>query len=198
MSNFFKSTWFKCISCLLILLLFSGVSISILSNLLYVSPEERLARSITKIYGEEKKYEVILDEKVDCGDFGYIDKIFLVGNKSEKTYDYLFHAVGEHGFKDGSITYWIKVTADNGTLSIGKMIIESNKSQSFIGSVNESWHSNLYVDVAGAKYLTPWSDVAKNDSDFKHVPTTGATKSKTASCNAVNSVIYYISQGGLA
>ncbi len=198
MSKLFQNIWFKCITCLLLILLFSGASIAILSDVLYVSSDERIARSITKIYGEEKEYQIVLDEKVDCGDFGSIDKIFLVGDKNAESFDYLFHTVGEHGFKDGSITYWIKVASNNGTLSIGKMIIESNKSQSFIGSVNDTWHTNLYVEVVGSKYLTPWSDVAKKDPDFEHVPTTGATKSKTASCNAVNAVIYYISQGGLA
>lgn len=199
MAKFFKSIWFKCITCLLIILLFSGASIAILSDVLYVSDEERTKRSIVKIYGEEKEYSSLLDEKVECGDFGSIDKIFIVGNKESESFDYLFHAVGEHGFKDGSITYWIKVASNKGTLSIGKLVIESNKSQSFIGNINDAWHSNLYVEVVGSKYLTPWSKVAEqNSNEFTLIPTTGATNSKNASCNAVNSVIYYISQGGLA
>lgn len=199
MAKLFHSIWFKCISCLFVILLFSGASIAILSDLLYVSPEERISRSITKIYGEEKEYSIILDEEVECADFGYIDKIFIVGDKNDTEFDYLFHATGENGFKDGSITYWIRVASNNGVLSIGKMVIESNKSQSFISSINDSWHSNLYVDLQDAKYLTPWNKVAnKNPDEYELIPTTGATNSKNASCNAVNCVIYFISQGGLA
>ena len=54
--SFIKTTWFKCIACLLCIAVISGASLAILNNVLYVSPETRTARAISKIYGEEKLY----------------------------------------------------------------------------------------------------------------------------------------------
>jgi Na+-translocating ferredoxin:NAD+ oxidoreductase RnfG subunit len=202
MAKFFKSVWFKCITCLLVILLLSGASISILSNLLYVSPKERTDRSIAKIYGEVVDYTPFREKDINpnnqykCVDFGYIDTIYLVGDKNSDEFDYLFHVTGEHGFK-GHITYWVKLTSNKGVLSIGSMVIESNKGESFIGVLDSSWHSGLYVQVQGSKYLVP-EKFYDNQINFTPIPTTGATNSKRASCNAVNCIIYFVSQGELA
>jgi hypothetical protein len=63
----------------------SGCSISILSDVLYVSPEERTGRAVKKIYGEIENYETIYDVENDSlslkYDFGYIDKIYEVQKK---------------------------------------------------------------------------------------------------------------------
>lgn len=199
MSKIFKSDFFKCITVLLVLSVILCGTLAVLNDLLKVDPSERTARAIKKIYGEEKEFSTILeDEQVNCLDFGYIDKIYLVHGESQDNYDYLFHTTGIHGYKDGSITYWIKVTYNAGQFTIGNMVVESNKGQSFIGNLTSDWHASLYVDVNDSKYLTPWKNVADKNSDYTLIPTTGATNSKTASCNAVNSVIYFITQGGLA
>ena len=59
MKKFFSSIWFKCIATLLLIVLVSGGSISVLNNLLYVSPEERTGRAVKKIYGEVQAYNVL-------------------------------------------------------------------------------------------------------------------------------------------
>lgn len=194
MSNFFKSVWFKCISFLLILAVVIGGLLSVLNTVLYVTPGERTDRAIKKIYdGQLKSYETVIEGNVvECSDFGSIDKIYLVGGETENDYDYLFHATGIGGFQNGSITYWIKVTCKDGKLSVGNMLIESNKKQSFIGSLTSDWHSGLYVDIdEESNYFTTKKNVA-TDEGYSLIPTTGATNSKNASCNAVNCVIYYM------
>ncbi len=201
MKKFLSSLWFKCIATLLIIIVISGGLLSILSDLLYVSDVERTERAIASIYnGEIKKFtEIELptanpdEEFIDCANFGSIDKIYKIEGESANEFDLLFHTIGKQGFKNGSITYWIKLSSINGELSIGKMIIEKDVDQSFIGNLDETWHSAIYVNIdENSKYLTPYSKVAEKDQNYSLVPTTGATNSKRASCNAVNSVIYFI------
>ena len=195
MSKFFNSVWFKCISFLLILSIILSGLLAVLNTVLYVTPEEKTERAIKKMYdGTLKKYTTVLDgEEKTCLTFGSIDKIYKVAGDTEDCFDYLFHTTGVGGFQDGSITYWVKVSSNKGNLSIGNMIIESNKKQSFIGSLTSEWHSGLYVDINGdSKYVTPWSQVASKDDGYSLIPTTGATNSKNASCNVVNCIIYYL------
>jgi hypothetical protein len=171
-----------------------GGLLAVLNTVLYVSAEERTERAIKKIYGETKEYSVILDENVECGSYGYVDKIFLVKGESENKFDYLFHSTGKGGYKDGSITYWIKVQSLDGKLSVENMLIESNDKQSFIGSVTADWHAKLYGAIGSdSKMVTTWSSTAdKNPELYEHIPTTGATNSKNASCNAVNCIVFYL------
>ena len=193
MAKFFRSTFFKCAALLLCLMVAFGGLLALLNDLLYVSAEERTARAIKKVYGELKEYTVIMEgQEISCGEFGVIDKIYVVAGQDENTFDYLFHTTGKKGFQDGTITYWVKVKSNIGKLSIDNLLIESNKKQSFIGSLTSDWHQTLYVDIDGqSKYLTSKPDNLKENPELSLVPTTGATNSKNASCNAVNCVIYY-------
>ena len=75
MSKFFKSAWFKCTLVLLVIAVVSGSLISILSNVLYVSDEERTARAIKKIYGQEKEFNILMR---DCsGKEGFDGKQYM-------------------------------------------------------------------------------------------------------------------------
>ena len=51
MAKFFSSVWVKCTTFLLALTVILGGSLAILNDVLYVSPEERTARAVKKIYG---------------------------------------------------------------------------------------------------------------------------------------------------
>ncbi|MBQ8426713.1 MAG: hypothetical protein IJX16_03010 [Clostridia bacterium] len=190
MAKLFHSIWFKCISCLLIILLFSGASIAILSDLLYVSPEERTARAITKIYGEQKEFSVVLD--VDQGDnpienkYGKINKIYTIEG------DTLYQAVGYEGYKNGTITLWIQI---RGT-EITKIIMETFDKQTLMSKLGSSFYDKFLVDVTEAyengELFTPTDSGAVN-----YNPVSGATKSANAGCNAVNCVIDFIGKGGI-
>ena len=85
MSKFFKSDWFKCITVLLVLAVILGGTLAFLNDLLYVSPEERTARAIKKIYGVEvtlKDEDILLDvdngDKEESNDYGSIQKIYKI------------------------------------------------------------------------------------------------------------------------
>ena len=187
MQKLFKSTWFKCISLLLILSVVLGGTLALLNDVLYVSPEERTARAIKKIYGVEKEFSIILD--VDNGDnaieneYGKINKIYTVDE------DTLFQSVGYEGYKNGTITLWIKITNNE----INNIILESYDKQTLMSKIGASFYNEFYVDVTEAynkgEYFTP-----KNSSAINYNPVSGATKSANAGCNAVNCIIKYLGE----
>ena len=192
MKSFFKSDWFKCIAVLLALSIILGGALAILNDILFVSEEERTSRAIKKIYGEEKTFSVTLDEEdgFTC-EYGAIDKIYQVGE------DTLFRATGNNGYKNGTVTLWVKIVNDNGNKVIDKVILDGYDKQTLMSKFTKSYYEGFYTDVTNAitneQIFSPKTD----DGDLKN-PMSGATKSANAICNAVNCVIYYISQGGLA
>lgn len=191
MKKFFKSDWFKCIAVLLVLAVFLSGTLAILSDVLYVSPEERTGRAIKKIYGTDKQFETQLD--VDKGDkavvyenIGSINKIYTVES------DVLFQATGFNGYKNGTISLWIKVikTAE-GKSKIDMVILESYDKQTLMSKFDDNYYSLFYVDVTD-NYQTLFS--ASDKSSDKYAPNTGATKSANAACNAVNCVLKYMGE----
>ncbi len=175
MSKFFKSTWFKCISFLLMLAVVLGGTLAILNDILYVSPEERTARAIKKIYGEEKEYSITFEKnsdenpyKYDCGE---LLKIYNVGE------DMLFQTVGFNGYKGGTITLWIKVVKnETNSMVIEKIVVESYDKQTLMSKFDGSYSEKFYENVTTV-----------GDDNF-FVPNTGATYSAKAYNNAVKCV----------
>ena len=53
MKAFIKSNAFRSVIVLLAIVLVSGLLLSVFNDVLYVSAEERLARTIAKVYGEQ-------------------------------------------------------------------------------------------------------------------------------------------------
>lgn len=188
MSKFFKSTWFKCISVLLLIALVSGGILAVFNDLLYVDEQERTGRAIKKIYGESKTYDIVFD--IDSGDqpieydYGKIENYYIVGG------DKLFKTTGYNGYKNGTITLWVKITENNGTYTIDKVILESYEKQTLMSKLGDSYYSSFYKDVTD-NYFT----VDANGGEYSN-PVSGATKSATAGKNAVNCVIEYLNQGG--
>lgn len=191
-----KSPWFKCIACLLAIAVISGALISTLSGLWKVTPEMRTARAITKIYGEEKMYFTILDVDalLDGGeeltqkpieyDFGKINKIYEVGS------DLLFQATGYKGYKNGTITLWIKAVKSGETYSIDKVLLETFEKQTLMGKLTDDFYGRFKLtDVTESYSSGQYFNTGVN-------PVSGATYSATAACNAVNCVIKYFGENG--
>lgn len=191
MKKFFSSTWFKCITVLLAISLIAGGLLAILNDLLYVPAEERTMRAIKKIYGEEKEYSVILDidsndenknEAISCGDYGVIEKIFKIGD------DLLFRATGNQGYKNGTITLWIQVNNTPEATKIEKIILESFTKQTLMSKLGGEYYDGFSGEIDN--YFT----TNEKDPDKNYAPVSGATKSATAACNAVNCVIYFLTE----
>ena len=186
MAKIFKSVWFKCISVLLAIAVVLGGTIVILNFLWAVSPEERTARAIKKIYGTEMEYQTILEEQIVYTDIGQVNKVFAVGT------DLLIQAQGYNGYKGGTITLWIKVVEkDNGSKTIDKIVLESYEKQTLMSKLDSDFYSGFYVDITQAYNNGQLFSSVENGKDLTN-PITGATKSATAACNAVNAVIKYV------
>lgn len=209
MAKLLKSVWFRCITTLLVIILFSGVSISILSDVLYVSPQERTDRGIVKVYGSLVKYDTVFDidnEKFNDDTLteeqksliiyqtGRINKIYTVGDTWSNSYEYLFQSIGYNGFKNGTVTVWVKVLYTSGTYSITQVLLESNKNQSLINNLGGDYYSNFELEDVTLSWKNGEFFTA-NKSDKNSVnynPVSGATYSANAGNNAVNCVINYI------
>ena len=172
--QFFKSTSFKCIVTLFCVLLISGVFLTVMNSLLRVTDQERFDRAIKKIYGKSVTTEAVLIENFN--DKATIDEAYRVKDDG----NYLIKATGKGGFDNGTVTCWVVVGVKNGSITgINKVVIDSNKSQSYIGYIND-------------KFLSEFANYNGEPFDAYSILRTGATLSATAICNAVNASIDYV------
>ena len=208
--KFFKSTWFKCITVLLAILLVSGALIAILSDLLYVSPDMRTMRAVKKIYGQEMEYSIVFDidnqEKGDqtlsyeekaliIYDEGRINKVYIIGDKSSGNYDLLFQSVGYQGYKGGTITVWTLVKVSS-TFDIEKVVLEGYDKQTLMSKLDNSFYSKFALtDITDAYQKGELFTTNSGATNTNAV--SGATYSANACVNAVNCVIKYVAQGGI-
>ena len=190
MRKFFSSIWFRCIAVLVAISVISGCILAILNDVLYVSTEERTARAVKAIYGEEKDSS-ILDETFSIENTGEIKEIYIIGDINSSEFDYLFKSEGYNGYKNGTVTIWVQVIAKNGDYKINKVIYADASKQTLMSKFENSYYqyfTNDFIDeIESGKRFTP----IKNQGGIENVMT-GATKSANAICNAVNVVIEYL------
>ena len=195
-NTLFTSLWFKCIFTLVLIIGISGCSLSILSDVLYVSSEERTTRAIKKIYGEVEDYNTLFDGE-NSGiieyDFGSIDKIYEIQVNENESY-LLFKSTGKQGYKGGSISLWTSVSENSdGTLSIKSVVLDGYDKQTLMSKLTSVFYGNFALtDVTeayenGELFSTKENAVNSN-------PVTGATMSANAAVNAVNCVITYLGE----
>lgn len=194
--QFFASKTFRCIVVLLCIALVAGALLSILNDVLYVSAEERVARTIKTIYGKEMEYTTIYDAAGEAdnnaqtikdayalpdvpteSDTGRIDNVYFLNAEG----NLLIKATGKQGYKQGTVSVWCVATYENGQfVEITNVSIAEYDKQTlmskFTKSVMEGYHG---------------SDA------FNHVET-GATFSSNALNNALNEVLTYVGKGGAA
>ena len=91
---FFKSNAFKSLAVLIAIVLVAGALLAICNDLLYISDEERLARSLSKIYGKEvTAEEVELTDEERSYTYGTVDAVYYIHDDG----NYLFQTTGEGG-----------------------------------------------------------------------------------------------------
>ena len=197
-----KKTALKCVLCLLIISVVSGALISALSQLLFVSANERTMRAIRKIYGAEVEYSVILDtdsedENTDKNPVVYegtgrIDKIYRVGDSL------LFMSTGFNGYKNGTVTLWVKVTAaengNNTVYSVDKVMLQSFDKQTLMSKLDERYYSAFQLEDVTSAYYNGELFTAKDKDALNYNPVSGATMSATAGVNAVNCILKYLGE----
>lgn len=192
--KFYQTVWFKCIACLLAIAVISGALLATLNDVLAVSPETRTARAITKIYGEEKEYATVLDvdnggEPIVFDGVGQINKIYKVSD------DLLFQTTGYKGYKNGTVTLWIKVIKNGEKYSIDKILLQSFEKQTLMNNLSDKFYEKFTLTDVTEMYESGNFFFADAKAD-KKLPennvVANATGSSTAACNAVNCVIRYL------
>ncbi|MDE6597360.1 MAG: hypothetical protein K2K60_01810 [Clostridia bacterium] len=173
--QFFKSNAFKCIITLLCILLICGVFLTVMNGWLKVTDEERFQRAINKIYGKSVTTEAVAVENYN--DKATIDEAYKVKDDG----NFLIKATGKGGFDNGTVTCWIVVNVQGGQINgIDKVVIDSNKGQSYIGNISDAFLSS-FKNYNG-EYFDAYDGMIR----------TGATMSANAICNAVNAAIDYV------
>lgn len=195
----------KPIIVLLVIMLFSGSTLAILNDVLFVTPEVRTQRAIQNIYGYVPEYQTILDvdttdqsinQQIEYENYGKILKIYLIQGEQKEA---LFKAVGTKGYKGGNITLWVKVVKTDNKYVIDKVILESFEKQTLMSKLDNNYYGlfeNLDVTELynNKEWLFSNSQLPVGNGN---VPVSGATLSATAGCNAVNCVIKYLGENVL-
>ena len=172
-----KSQAFKCIVVMLSVILICGGLLAVLSDLLKVSDDERIQRSIDKIYTGESvtKIETIFDanSKEFKTEIGQIKSCYKLSNG-----DYLVQSTGKQGYSNGTVTLDISIYNNNGVLTVKKAVLNGYTSQTLMSQL-----SSLYDSFTGS-----------TDGEVSVV--TGASMSSTATINAVKTALAYLSAIG--
>ena len=191
----FSAVWFKCISVLLIIALISGGLLAALNDILFVSAEERTMRAIKKIYGEEKEYSVIRDSDADdqplpCAEFGTVNKVYLIGDENSENYDLLFNVTGAGGYKNGTVTLWVRVNYDEDEYQILKTVLGGFTKQTLMSKLGATFYDGFGGKIDEELFTAKADEVGRKNI------VSGATYSANAAVNAVNCVIYYLGGEG--
>ncbi|MFA6867027.1 MAG: hypothetical protein WCR54_05875 [Clostridia bacterium] len=186
-NDFLKSKAFKSVMVLMCIALVAGGLLAILSDVLYVSDQERIERAINTIYGEEISFEELeLSDSDKTNEYGSIDNVYLLEDEN-----YLIKATGLHGYKDGTVTVWIVAEYDKAEfLGLKKVVVASYEKQTLMSSFTNDFYKTFYdskEDVIGGKYFA----VTESENNIQNI-TGGASKSSNAINNAVDSGLYYV------
>ena len=190
--EFFKSKTFLCIVVLLCIALVAGALLSIMNDLLYVSAEERVARTIKSIYGKEMAYTVVYDiaqeaekapeEQVYYDYTGYdrnhnavekagkIENVYLLSDGN-----YLVKATGALGYKQGTVSVWcVAEFADGHFTTLRDVSVAGYDKQTLMSKFTKSVLSGY-----------------TGTEEFNQV-VSGASYSSDAMNNALNAALSYV------
>ena len=183
--EFFKSTAFKCIYVLLAIVLVCGVLLAFCNDLFEVTAEEKLNRTLSKIYGQSVEAEDALKDGMTLEfDNGEINSAYLVKDDG----NYLVNASGTGGYY-GSVACWIVVEiSDNSLSGIRSVIVDkADNASEFTNRISEDNLEYFADSFDGEEEFT----VSDWQGDSLHG---GATPqlTMTAIVNAVNTALEFV------
>lgn len=165
----------KAVAVLVSICLVCCILLAVCNDALYITDDERFQRSMSEIYPSFVK-DTAFDDTLDAtysanGDYGEVKSVTKSTDGA-----YIVEALGNGGFKDGSVTLYVVVNADG---TIASWAVKENVNQSYIGRVPSDAGTTWYV--------------GKSVSDTLELEMTGATvvKTSTAINHAVNMAAYY-------
>ncbi len=185
----FKNKAFLSLLVLLCIALVAGALLAVFHDLLFVTEEERTARSFAKIYGEAVETQKIeLPEEAKKYEKGEVLSVYLAEDGN-----YLLESKGTGGYK-GTVSVWTvftctgsKEAGDLAWTGIGKVVYGSDESESFINKITEDFYGEFTAhdaEVLAGKYFS----ATAGTEDIYNV-SANVTRSSTAIVNAVNTAI---------
>ena len=155
-----------------------------------------------KLYnGVEQSYEIVLDvdslehdNQPKIYDNGENSKIYLVGSKTNQSYDLLFKSKGYFGFNNGTVSVWVKVVINKNEnlTSIKTVLLDGFEKQTLMTQLGASFYNGFLIDISDSYNKLFTSDIKANEEDYNKNLVVGATKSANAGCNAVNCVLEFL------
>lgn len=189
--QFFKSKSFKCIVALLSILLVCGIFLTIMYGFLEVSDEERFARAVNKIYGQEVTTEQVNIEDIKTEfDYSNVIEAYRVTDDG----NYLVKMEGREGFA-GTVTCWVVVDMSEDGKSIDgikKIIIDNAPSESYISKIKQSSLDELAAKAEYGKELAGGFIHGSSTTHGEDYVKTGASCSMRAISNAVNGAMEFV------
>ena len=178
--EFFASKTFRCILVLLCIALISGGLLAVCNDLLAVSDEERVQRTIQSIYGKSVGYTTVYDEvatpdvhydyEVEGAVVGTINNIYKLDDGN-----FLVKATGMQGYKQGTVSVWAVVYFKAGAFEgLGSVSIAAYTKQTLMSK----WNKNVLDGYQGGE---SFEDTVS-----------GATYSSKAINNALNTILHYV------
>jgi Na+-translocating ferredoxin:NAD+ oxidoreductase RnfG subunit len=163
----------KSIAIMLAIILICGGLLAILSDVLYVTDEERIQRAIDKAYTEDVSLSQTLDATTytENSEVGVIKQAYLLDNG-----DYLILSTGKQGYSNGTVSAYVAIEVTNGVATVKKVVQDSYTGQTLMSKL-----TNLYDQFVGNSV----------DSDFNKI-VSGATYSSNATANAVKIAVTYV------
>lgn len=198
----FKNKTFMSLAILLAIALIAGALLAVFHDLLFVTEEERRARSFAKIYGEPvKATQLELPSEQLTYENGEVLAVYLVEDGN-----YLLESKGKGGYK-GTVTVWTifecSGSAAEGDLvweGIGKVVYGSDENESLIKNIDEKYYlsfGDYDAQLRDGKLFT-----VQKGGDGLYAVYPNVTRTSTAIVNAVNTAVLcfreHILTGGAA
>ena len=197
--QFFKGKAFKCLTVLTCILLLSGAILTIAYGFLEVFAGERLQRAVNKIYpnqsvniygkddklidSSEKDPQSLIETSLTVGDANVLSA-YRITFTDKSDIHYLVQSQGMGGYAEGTVTCWVAINVDTSAKSIkniAKVQVGESSGQTFMDKITTAMLDSF------TKRL-PEGGFYPSDGYIS----TGATKSSTAICNAVNGAVDYV------
>lgn len=163
---------------LIAIALVSGLLLSVLNGLLYVSDEEKDNRKLGKVYASDVVARYMGDDlsrfgnNIENESYGKVTGVYECADEAV-----IIKARGIGGYSSGWVECYVAIKDS----VIKKVVVNDNNNQSFIGNIKEKWLDAQFADKSTDEPLVIGLDVQ---------PSSGASKSSNAINNSVNMAMY--------
>lgn len=163
----------KAVAVTLCIILICGGLLAILSDLFKVDENERIQRAINSIYTDETVN--FTGEQIEIEDVtfeeGTVKACYVLDNG-----DYLILSTGKKGYSNGTVTVYVAIENVNNVATVKKVVLNDYKGQTLMSKL-----TGIYERFIG-----------KTEETAESIEiVSGATRSSTATSNAVNVAVKF-------